>query len=923
MRCWILLCLFLSIQFLSAQCLLKGIVVDESDFPLFPVNIVWESSQRKTTTDKTGSFQLQIPKENGNLILQYQGDRVSIPIHSGDRDQIDLGRWTFRPQPTQEELTPVFDSEDLEALTDALDRNQLGSVLNARKNPFLEAVAYQFSSSFFRLRGLNNSHHQVRLNGVEMNSFYTRQPQWGQWGGLNDFTNASQQFHFGIQGNSMGFGGFLGLTSLSLRPSDLRPGAKASLAFSNASYRFRNMFSYVVQPGEKGWGYAILVSRRWGKQGYVEGTLYDANAMTCSVEKQWNPQHSSVLTAVYTPQRRGKNAPMTQEVFDLKGRQYNPYWGFQQGVLRNSRESKIATPILLFNHYWQPHQNLTWQWNTSYSWGKIASGRMFYNGHRIVGQSLEGGGQNPDPIYYQYLPSYALRNPLKPDYTAAYLARAALEQQGQWPWEDIYQNNPEDATYALQEDVQQPLRFSTNVQQQWQLSPSLRWSSEVNYSREKSTFYATPTDLLGATRIWDLNPYAATFEQAQNDLLNPNRSLGVGAHFLYDYEIKTAALEISSRLNYSQKGWDAFFGMALDKRDYQRYGNFQNGNFPKHSWGPGEVHKFVGTAVKTGVNYALTGRHQVFINGRWELRPPAYRNLFFNPREHQFIVPNPHLEALWQIDLGYFFQSPKTYFKSVFYHISQSNLQHISFYFADGVGGDQALFVQEILTDVAQQHWGAEVAFQQYIVPELKLTAIAAVGKFVYANAPQLFLATAPSATAVEAGFDQGIRYIGRTRLKGLALPGGPQQAFSLSLAYEDPNYWRLSVYGNYFSNAFLAPNPLTRSPNFYTDQDGQMDPQYDADQAKEWLRQEAFSPYFLLNATAGKSWRIGSHYTGFFLSVQNLLNTFYKTGGYEQGRNANYRSFVEDRARSFPLFSPKYWWGRGTTYFTTFYYRF
>ena len=145
-----------------------------------------------------------------------------------------------------------------------------------------------------------------------MNSFYTRQPQWGQWGGLNDFTNASQQFHFGIQGNSMGFGGFLGLTSLSLRPSDLRPGAKASLAFSNASYRFRNMFPYVVQPGEKGWGYAILVSRRWGKQGYVEGTLYDANAMTCSVEKQWNPQHSSVLTAVYTPQRRGKNAPMTQ-----------------------------------------------------------------------------------------------------------------------------------------------------------------------------------------------------------------------------------------------------------------------------------------------------------------------------------------------------------------------------------------------------------------------------------------------------------------------------------------------------------------------------------------------------------------------------------------------------------------------------------
>jgi len=120
-----------------------------------------------------------------------------------------------------------------------------------------------------------------------------------------------------------------------------------------------------------------------------------------------------------------------------------------------------------------------------------------------------------------------------------------------------------------------------------------------------------------------------------------------------------------------------------------------------------------------------------------------------------------------------------------------------------------------------------------------------------------------------------------------------------------------------------LDPNPLLRTRNFYTDCDGLPFANYDIQEATKLLRQEQFPCYFLLNATAGKSWRIGAHFTGFFVSLQNLLNATYITGGYEQGRNANFLNLKEDANRTIPLFSPKYWWGRGSTYFSTFYFRF
>ena len=76
-------------------------------------------------------------------------------------------------------------------------------------------------------------------------------------------------------------------------------------------------------------------------------------------------------------------------------------------------------------------------------------------------------------------------------------------------------------------------------------------------------------------------------------------------------------------------------------------------------------------------------------------------------------------------------------------------------------------------------------------------------------------------------------------------------------------------------------------------------------------------------NIVLGKSWRINRNFLGFFLSVNNLFDEAFKTGGFEQSRNANFRELRQEFSSPKRQFGPKYWYGRGTNYFLNVYVRF
>ena len=922
--------IFLFVSLLQAQELeVRGYLITAFEEPLSGCTVFLKGTELKVSSDVQGFFTLPLPPNFSSGVLQVrtaQGTEIEIPIKKNESGPINLGRWILDEEfPFQTDQT----QPDWEALLEedaVFDRGQIGSVLQSQRDVFLNTVAFQFSPTFYRLRGLDNSNQEVRLNGLVMQSYFRGSPQWSQWGGLNDFTNRAQRFYNGTTGAIFGLGGFLSTTQFDLKPSVFREGSKISQAFSNSSYRFRTMFSTVKNFEKRNLGIGLLFSRRGGQQGYVEGTSYDAWSGVFLIEKIWSPKHQSSFMALFTPNKRGKSAPLTQEVFDLKGRQYNPHWGWQENKIRNSRIARTETPIVIYNHRWEPNEKSFWQLNTGMILGRISSSRLGYNGHELLDGVLSGGGRNPDPVYYQNVPSYALRWDSAKEFDRAYHLQQALVEDGQLDWTGLYEANQSTSgygIYSLYDDVQRIRQFQWGVQQSQKLSTAIELFSELRMTREKSTFFAQPLDLLGASFLWDYNPYASEIAQVPNQLQYPEKQIDLKDPFQYHYEINTQAFHLASSLNYEASGWDWFLGFETASRSYQREGIFQNGSYPDHSLGTSQKQNFFTYSLKAGISYALTGRHHFAFRGQSSQKPPSFSNVYSNPREHNFTIPNSTFEKNKELHFSYQWQGVAIEFKSELYWINRKDLQEVGFYFADGVGGDTALFVQEITQGMVHRHYGLVSSLSYSILPEFKVAAVASVGDFRYANNPNLYLGTAPSDSATQLAFDQGIKPFGKSSLKNYRLAGGPQQAFSASFHYEDPNFWRVSVYGNYFSNAYLDPNPLLRTANFYTDHDGLPFADYDLEQASRLLKQERFPSYFLLNINGGKSWRLGDTYAGFFISIQNVLNTLYKTGGYEQGRNANYRSLKQDFDRDLPLFSPKYWWGRGSTYFISTYYRF
>ena len=272
---------------------------------------------------------------------------------------------------------------------------------------------------------------------------------------------------------------------------------------------------------------------------------------------------------------------------------------------------------------------------------------------------------------------------------------------------------------------------------------------------------------------------------------------------------------------------------------------------------------------------------------------------------------------------SYIFRSPKINARLTGYYTTIQDANEISFFYADGIGGDSSAFVQEILQGIQKKHLGGELGITYQATATLKIKGVASVGEYTYDNTPNLYLTTEPSKSATEAGFENGFKDFGKSNLKSYKIAGGPQRAYSLGFEYRDPKYWWFGTTTNYFSNAYVDVSPLTRTSNFYTDFDGLPFNDYDEIRAKELLEQEQFDAYFLVNAVGGKSWKINKYYVGFFASINNILNQKYKTGGFEQGRNANYRQLRDDKSLNTPVFGTKYWYGRGTSYFLNVYVRF
>ena len=890
-----------------SQNVIRGIIIDNnSKKPLSEVLISIKNTIFTTKTDLNGAFHIKaLSKGNYILEIKLNGfETQNLPLELSN-NTLDLGVvLLFRDFTDQLDLSIITISDD-ELNNDASAADNISGLLQASKDIFLRTAAFEFSSSFFKVKGLDSGNGKVLINGIQMNKVYDGRAQWSNWGGLNDVLR-NQEFSNGLAASNVTFGGILGTTNMNTRASLQRPGTRFSYSSSNRSYVHRAMATHTTGISKNGWAMTFSASRRAGTEGFNDGTSYNAYSVFTSIEKKINDHHSINFTGIFTPNRRGKSSPNTQEVFDLKGIEFNEYWGNLNGRKLNSRIKEVVEPILMLNHYWDISENATLQTNASYQFGKIGNSRLDFN-----------GGANPSPTYYQTLPSYFLRTN---DLSGAYISQENFVNNGQLDWYRIFDANTTNTNaglnnaYVLYEDRNDDKQITVNTIYNLEINNHISINGKLEYKRLRSQNFAEVLDLLGGSGYLDINNFADSEAQMQNDILNPNRVVGVGDAFRYNFNLKSDFINAFAQGQFKYNKVDFFAAVMVSQITNQREGLYKNGRFENNSLGASEKINFTNYGVKTGTTYKISGRNLINANVAYLTQAPTIRNSFSNSRENNNIVEDLKSEKVFSADASYIRRSSIITSRVSAYYTSIKDATEISFYFADGVGGDNTAFVQEIVSGIKKKQLGLELGLEAQVTATIKLKGAAAIGSFVYANNPNLYLT---SDVTNEGIFDEKGRsgsYI--SNLKNYKIAAGPHQAYSAGFEYRDPNYWWIGATVNFFNNTYVDIAPLTRSRNFYSDADGLTFPDYDLESANQLLQQEKFDAYKVVNLVGGKSWKIDGYYISAFATVNNLLNTAYKSGGFEQGRNANYNELSVDKALDKPVFGNKYWYGRGTTYF-------
>ncbi|MFN3967489.1 carboxypeptidase-like regulatory domain-containing protein [Flavobacterium sp.] len=915
---------------------ITGKVVDsKTQKPLQNVVASIQNTILTTLSDGSGVFIFkEVP--TGSQLLQikstgYKDQLLVVEVETGK--MADLGVIVFEEDITSEQQLSLVTITENDLGDDNSGSESTSGLLQASRDVYQQAAAFNWGQARFRIRGLDNEYSTTMINGISMNKIYDGRPQWSNWGGLNDATR-NQEFTMGSAPSDYTFGGVLGTQEINTRASVYRKGSRISFSGTNTNYSWRMMGTHASGMSKDGWAFVVSASRRWADEGYFEGTNYAANSVFASVEKKINDNHSINFTSIFAQNKRGKSSPNTDEVTRLKGVEYNSYWGWQEGEKRNSRYKEIEEPINMLSHFWKISNKTNLNTNVAYQVGFVGNSRLDFQ-----------LANNPDPTYYKNLPSYYLNDQsyyvptYAPDnvtiigYTnpSAVQAEANFLNDGQINWREIYNanvivNGGQRSSYVLYEDRVDDKQWSANSYLNSSIADNIVMNAGINFKKLKSRNYQKLVDLLGGTFFNDVDPFF-TGEATQTDLNNPDRQVVEGDAYGYNYDLNAITFDGFTQFKFNYKKVDFYLGQTFSRSEYQREGNYRNGIYANNSYGKSAKAIFENFGFKGGMTYKISGKHFIDMNGVYMTKAPNLRNTFSNARLNNNITPDLTSESVMGSDISYIIKAPKFKARLTGFYNKISDATQISFFYGEGIfdagedgDTDTDSFISEIVTGINKKHVGAEFGFEYQVTSTIKATGSASYGQYTYDNNPNLkvnddALATSTNSTPI---FDFGKSY-----LKGYRLPGMPQQAYSFGLEYRDPKFWWIGANINYLADSYISISNILRTENFVADANGLGFEGATQEAVRELLKQEKFDPITLLNLVGGKSWKVGNDTFGFFASINNVLDFEYKTGGFEQSRKATFPDLQADNANGTPSFGPKYFYGYGRTYFLNLYINF
>lgn len=799
------------------------------------------------------------------------------------------------------------------------DMAQNVTIITSNNNLFASQVGFAFSAVRYRYRAFSQKYNDVYVNGLLMNDMETGQFRFSQVGGLNNQTR-SQESSLPFEANRYSLSSMAGSNNYDFRAGNMANGQRISLAGANRNYTLRGQYAYSTGYNDAGWALSAGVSYRWANTSTanVEGTFYNSFSYYLGVSKLINDAHTLSLSTWGNPTERASQGGATDEAYWLANNNlYNPYWGYQNGKVRNSRVVNDFAPSAIFTWDWKINSQAKLVTSLGGKYSMYKSTKLNYN-----------NSDNPSPDYWKQMPSayydvWDQKNQRNNDYTPeawqfAYDYLTASKANRQINWDRLYAANKGanltgvDAMYFLQAKRTATLNLQLNSVLNYDINHNQHVVAGIGLGSNSGRHYQTMEDLLGATSFHNINTYALSDYGAASDAVRYDlnegatpKTIGEGDVFGYDYYLNIRKATAWANYTANIGRLHVFAGGKTNYTTMQREGMMRNGLAADNSYGKSKVAKFGDGGLKAGMSYNFGHGHALSLGLGYELRAPQASAAFAAPEINNDFVTNLHNEKVFQSELSYQLKSSLVSFNISGYYSRMMDVTEWQNYFFD----DENSFTYVSLTGIKKEAYGLEAAAKIKITSFLDFKALGSLSEAKYIN----------NCDARYMMSTSGVYKNTLVYSNGMRESGTPLTATSLGFSYHS-NGWFIDLSANWYDRIYLSWSPSLRYEESLKTQGlitTGVDENGNVTTFVNSPDQKMGKGGWMIDGSIGKVVYLRKGQLSINLNMNNLLNNIKLcTGGYEQSRSSYTTnadgSYSGGRVYSF-LNNPKKFYAYGT----------
>ena len=607
---------------------------------------------------------------------------------------------------------------------------------------------------------------------------------------------------------------------------DVRTSAGFSFSSRNTPYSITLATS---QRLNKSWSLSANLVASTGNDLHIDGVLGNSLEVNIATSKQFRNKSTLAMAIFAKPSMRGTRLASTQEAFRLIGNNlYNPAWGYQNGAIRNSRIRRefLSTAFVGYEGY----LNERTKFNIA---AAVTAGVEKYS-------SLDWfDAQTPAPDNYRYMPSYFddeedifhavesvwLTN--NPRYTQINFDRLIATNR----------LNGGEAVYAISDRVRRTILSTFRGEATTSLEKgNISYGVEVAIANYRN--YKQMRDLLGAEYTVDLDYFLLdddTFGNSlQNDLNNPNRHIGEGNRFGYDYSIRKSSASVFAIYRYATEKFDLDIAAKVGYADISRRGFYRKELFADNSFGVSQHLKFSPYALRIKASYLIDNKHFISTKVATEATPCECEDLFLQSQYNNRTVANPAMRTTYDAEVQYMFQCSNFKLSATLFAGAELNYTQVRHLY-DDLSGEYA---DVVTSNINTLRYGVEVEAEYRFAEHFRATAASTLGRYSYATNSLITIYSDKSSLLLADNIE--------SRTKGLSLENAPQIVVTAGVSYYKSGWWA-SINANYAGLRYIEPSAVMRTERVLA-------MAVSPEQRADLLSQEKLGDAFTLDISLSKS---------------------------------------------------------------------